>query len=697
MSLGKLRKGVIIGGALLCALIIAADLYQAWRDRVQELQRGENIQRALCIALAEQTARMIQDVDVALSDFAQLVATAPGLKMQSVISGDLHGSQLMHLSFVKSITVIGADGHMRMSTRDEDNENTDWSRRGVFSDPKSDRTGLLYVGKPRASGSDVTIAVSRAIRDAHGNFQGVVIARISYDYLNRFYAAVSIAPDAIIRLFRDDGQVLASFPASVQRLPPAIVSAPSTTGIGATDASSEFSNDRNWMFTRQRVGGYPMLVAIAQPTYSALQPWRQRQFGGAVRTGVLVVLELVLIVALVAELRRREAAEQERLRLEQQLLKSQQTQTLGMFAASIAHDFNNVLGAISGYSEIARDAVPEESVAGINIRRLIAAGERARQLVNRVLTFNPSRHVQYAACDVAPILYEVIDQVKVALPASVTVQVQSSVSPAYIQGDATELHQVIMNLCSNAVRAMPQGGVVALELARIEVTESRAMNIGELHPGQWLRLMVKDGGIGMNADAIKSIFEPFYTTKKTESGGGIGLAVVANIVVSMHGAIEVISEPGKGTRFLVYWPSLDVSDAGHNEAAPEVSTGQGEIIMVVDDDVSLVYVAEELLAALGYEPVGFTDPQVALQALRQEPNRFDALLSDESMPGMRGSDLALAARQVKSTLPIVLMTGVHDASLDVRARDAQVFSVLHKPLVRRDIGRVFSLVFGRHP
>ncbi len=364
-----------------------------------------------------------------------------------------------------------------------------------------------------------------------------------------------------------------------------------------------------------------------------------------------------------------------------------------MFAASIAHDFNNVLSAIVGYGELALDALPEDSPARIQIQRLLTASDRARQLVRRVLTFDLRRGTRNAYLDIGPITREVLDQVRVTLPAGISIRMRDSEALQTIRGDATEVHQVVMNICSNAVRAMPDGGNLEVTVENVEIRRRQAAAVGELTPGQWVRLSITDSGVGMPPAVLAMIFEPFSSTKAIEQGAGIGLAVVKNIVGSMRGAIIVQSEVGVGSTFSLYWPTAAPEETADASEAVVAAPGCGQIIMIVDDDQALVEITEELLAALGYEPVGFTDPARALEALRQNPSDYDALISDQQMSTtMRGTDLARAARAVCSDLPIVLITGHRDANLKARAEAAGVREILDKPLRSEQLREVLARI-----
>jgi CheY-like chemotaxis protein len=245
-----------------------------------------------------------------------------------------------------------------------------------------------------------------------------------------------------------------------------------------------------------------------------------------------------------------------------------------------------------------------------------------------------------------------------------------------------------MNLCTNAVHAMPAGGRLEIRLEAIDVQVERDLTLGKLRPGHWIRVSISDCGMGMTDEQLGTVFEPFYTTRKHEQGTGIGLTVVRNIILTTNGALEVESRLGAGTRMSVYWPGIDVS-AGPRESMRV--PGRGQTIMVVDDEAELVTVAEEVLASLGYEPVGFADSGAALEAFRHAPRRFDAVLTDDRMAILRGIDFAMFIHQIVPDIPVILMTGHRDIETDQRAREVGIAEVLDKPLrvetLRMSLGR----------
>jgi signal transduction histidine kinase/CheY-like chemotaxis protein len=440
---------------------------------------------------------------------------------------------------------------------------------------------------------------------------------------------------------------------------------------------------------------YPLTIEVAAPMTRVLANWRHEESLGVACTSAIVLFTAILLAALTAALRQQERSDRRRRRLEKQWRQTVRAESLGMFAASIAHDFNNVLGAIVGYGELVLDELPEGSPARIHIERLLTASDRARQLVRRVLTFDLRRGTRNAHLDIGPITREVLDQIRATLPAGIAIRIRNSEALQAIRGDATEVHQVVMNICSNAVRAMPEGGNLEVAIENVLIHRRLSASVGELTRGQWVRLSITDSGVGMSPALLAMIFEPFSSTKDVEHGTGIGLAVVRNIVASMRGAITVESEAGVGSTFSLYWPAAAREETTDTNDVAVAATGCGQIVMIVDDDPVLVEITEELLAALGYEPVGFTDPARALKALRENPSSYDALISDQQMSNtMRGTDLARAVRAFCSDLPIVLITGHRDAHLRARAEAAGIQEILDKPLRSEQLRAVLARVLA---
>ena len=389
----------------------------------------------------------------------------------------------------------------------------------------------------------------------------------------------------------------------------------------------------------------------------------------------------------------RKEARAERDRLEGQLRQAQKLEAMGTLAGGIAHDFNNILAAILGYGEMAQKAATE----GTSLRRYIdaamSAGMRAKALVERILAFSRSGMGERVPVHVQSVIAEALDIISGSLPPGVRLERTLVAGDAAVLGDPTQVQQVVMNLCSNAVQAIRGTGTVSVSVDTIELTEPRHVTTCSLPRGHYVRLRVADTGTGIDMQVIDRIFDPFFTTKDVGVGTGLGLSLVHGIVTDLGGGIEVENRPGAGATFTVYLPRQSSVEACAAVEEP-VAAGGGETILLVDDETALVQLGEEMMAELGYEPVGFSSSAAALESFRVAPDRFDAVLSDEAMPGMTGSELAAQIHRIRPDIPIVLMSGFTSAALAAKARDAGVIEVLAKPLVSRDIARCLATRCG---
>ena len=382
----------------------------------------------------------------------------------------------------------------------------------------------------------------------------------------------------------------------------------------------------------------------------------------------------------------RKNAEMERNRLEVQLRQAQKLEAIGTLAGGIAHDFNNVLSAILGYGEMAQKDAREGTPLRRNIDAAISAGMRAKSLVERILAFSRSSVAERSPIHVESIVAETLDLIADSVPHGVRVERHLAVGDAAVLGDAAQIHQVVLNLCTNAMQAMQSMGTLTVALEMVDVDEPLCVSSGTVVRGRYVRLQVRDTGSGIAPEILERIFDPFFTTKGVGVGTGLGLSLVHGIVTDLGGGVDVQSQPGSGSTFTVYLP-LCGHVAKPSAAEEAVAAGSGETILLVDDEEALVKVGEEMLAMLGYEPVGFASSTEALETFRASPQRFDAVLSDEAMPDMTGSELAKEIRKLHPDIPIVLMSGYVTPALHARAHDAGVVEVLSKPLVSRDIAR----------
>jgi PAS domain S-box-containing protein len=402
----------------------------------------------------------------------------------------------------------------------------------------------------------------------------------------------------------------------------------------------------------------------------------------------------------------RKRAEEELKTMERKLRQAQRLEAMGTLAGGIAHDFNNILGAILGYGELALRDTPNGSRLERDVKKIVIAGERGRALVDRVLAFSRSAIGERVPVHVERVVREALDLISAKLPPGVTVHAQLRAGPAAVLADATQVHQVVTNLATNAIQAMAAGGTLRIELAIERVEDFRAATIGGRGAGEYVVLTVADTGAGIAPEIVDRIFDPYFTTKEVGTGTGLGLSLVHGIVTDLGGAIDVASAVGTGSTFTVYLPrSGDAAEAGE-EKASTLPRGDGRRVLVVDDEEPLMEVATRALEDLGYKPVGFTSSSAALAAFRADPQRFDALITDERMPGMTGSALIREVRGIRSSMPIVLMSGYLGST--AKARESRVVEapdiprevaleigadeVLQKPLSARDLAASLAKV-----
>jgi PAS domain S-box-containing protein len=391
----------------------------------------------------------------------------------------------------------------------------------------------------------------------------------------------------------------------------------------------------------------------------------------------------------------RKYAEAERVRLGQRLRQAEKMEAVGRLAGGIAHDFNNVLSGILAYGDMLFEEAPSSSPLKRYAQNVLVAANRGRALVEQILAYSRSQRGKRAPTDIHRVVAETLELVRGSLPANIGLDTSAPASPLVVIGDATQLHQVVMNLCSNAIQAASGGGTLRVALAAVEIEAERTLSHGTLAPGRYVCLTVEDSGTGMDEVTLARIFEPFFTTKDVGRGTGLGLSLVYAIVTDLAGAIDVSSAPAQGSTFAIYLPLADIAVAAATEAEGPLPRGHGERVLLVDDEESLVAATAEVLSRLGYEPVSFSDSHAALAAFEAAPGRFDVVLTDEVMPGITGTALANVVRGRRPDLPIVLVSGYSGPLLTQQALAAGVSELLTKPLQSRQIATTLARVLHR--
>ena len=370
----------------------------------------------------------------------------------------------------------------------------------------------------------------------------------------------------------------------------------------------------------------------------------------------------------------------ERKQLEAQVRHIQKMEAIGTLAGGIAHDFNNLLSSILGNTYLAQLDLERDHPARESILAIEQAGNRAKALVRQILSFSRQQDPQRQVLDLSPIVAEVASMLRATLPAGVELAQVVSPDTPKVLADATQIHQVLVNLCTNAWHALENDrGRIEIRLQSLVVPPRATPSEGQLRAGHYACISVTDTGRGMDAATMERIFDPFFTTKGPGKGTGLGLAVVHGIVESHDGTIRVSSQPHHGTTFHIYLPAAEVSGSLPQQAPAGIVQGRGERVLFVDDEAALAEIATRMLKHLGYQAETHTRQTDALNALRKNPQAFDLVITDLNMPGSSGLEFADAVRKVRPGIPIVLSSGHVTDDLMQRARGVGIVRVLHKP------------------
>ena len=503
----------------------------------------------------------------------------------------------------------------------------------------------------------------------------------------RFHDLVEFAPDAILMVDEKGRVTLANRrAASMFEYPEALVGLPVESlvveSVQHPDPARRFFSDANLRSmgaSRHDLRGRRQ-DGTTFPVDISLSPMQSQ--------------EGLLTVVMVRDITARMDDERERQSLEAQLRQAQKIEALGTLAGGIAHDFNNILGAIVGHLDVAThhaaDARVVRSLDGI--RR---ASDRARELVRQILTFSRPRLTDKRRTALQAVVEEAVALLRAAIPTTVKLSVTCASDTPDVVVDPTQIHQVVMNLCTNAWHALDnQRGSIDVDLAGVTLDQEAASRHPALPPGRYARLSISDNGRGMDAATLGRVFEPFFTTKRPGEGTGLGLSVVHGIVRTSSGVIEAESEPGRGTAFHLYFPAAEA--ATHPVAAPsaaqEIRRGRNQRVLFVDDEEELVIVGEDGLQMSGYRVSAFTRPADALEALRADPSDFAAVITDATMPGLSGIDLAREVARLCPDLPVILTSGHLTEDLWAQAGTVGIREVLCKPYDLRELSSALDRV-----
>jgi PAS domain S-box-containing protein len=401
--------------------------------------------------------------------------------------------------------------------------------------------------------------------------------------------------------------------------------------------------------------------------------------------------------AIARDITERKHAEHERHRLEAQLRQAQKLEAIGTLAGGIAHEFNNILAGLLGFATLLHREVPSDSRAGFYVQQVRQAGQRAKELVEQIITFSRAEPSSHEPLQLDQVVQEALTLLRASLPTTIDIQYRHRDPEAMVHANRTQLHEIILNLGANADYAMRStGGRMTIDIDTIEVDAAFASAHPPLHPGPHVRLTMADTGGGMAPEVMARLFEPFFTTKASGEGAGMGLAIVHGIVTSHRGAITVASTRGVGTRFAFYLPRIEASMVQATAPAPPLPQGQ-ECVLLVDDEEVVALAMRLLLESLGYDVVVHTTSRDALTAFRTEAHRFDVVITDQTMPQMTGEGLIHALRRIRPDIPVILCTGFSHVMDAEKAQGLGRVAFLMKPVDERELAVTLQQVLGRRP
>jgi len=377
--------------------------------------------------------------------------------------------------------------------------------------------------------------------------------------------------------------------------------------------------------------------------------------------------------------------ESEKEKLESHLMQARKMEAIGTLAGGIAHDFNNILGAILGFAEIAKDATPPESIAAKSLKKVIEAGNRAATLIKQILAFSRQTDIERIPLNPAVIVKEALGLLRPSLPSTIAIKLQIATATKNIYANPTQVHQILINLCTNAFHAMEQtGGTLEVTLKDCELTQKDLQQHPEIEPGSFVVLSISDTGTGIDPDIWGRIFDPYFTTKEVGKGTGMGLSIVHGIVASYGGFINGESDHGNGSIFHVFFPAIE-EEFGHEVYLTETSPPGTERILLVDDEEMLVEMGKTMLEQLGYAVTVRTSSLEALATFQCQPNDFDAVITDQTMPAMTGLNLARQMLKIRPSLPIILCTGYSNLINQDKAKNYGIKGFAMKPFSKNKI------------
>ena len=693
-------RRLIVGGALLSALILAATVFVILETRAKEILDAKSMLMTLNLSLAEQTARAIQGVDLVLDSIVDQVK-ADGVESAADFERIETGAATYRLLKARAadvpqldaVAMVAADGHVINFSRYYPIPDIKVADRDYFQVLRDAPTTRPYISAPvenRGNGT-WTLYVARRISDPSGQFVGLVLGAINLRYFEELYRGLELGPGSGISLWRRDGTLLARYP-SIEGVGKVfqIKSFTETllhSDVGVYETAASIDGFRRIVATRA-LRDYPMVVNVTRTVDEVLSDWRQTSSVIGV-AGALCALAVGLVVWALARqfgtyetlsraLGEKAEAVLARERAEGQLYQSQKLDAVGQLTTGIAHDFNNLLTAIMGNLEFlnfeTKSPRTERSLAAIR-----QAVDRAATLTGQLLAFSRKQHLSPEAVDLNGLIGNMTEILRSTLGGTIRIELALRPDLWCALVDPVQIELVVLNLAINARDAMPTGGV--LTIATDNIATGCPTPSGEPSPGDHVLITVGDTGTGMTEEVLARAFDPFFTTKPPGKGTGLGLSQVYGMVQQSGGDIRIETEVGRGTIVRIYLPRIQAAtDEMPRPAVPAPSTAADAgpaLVLIVDDDASVRETVAEMVGSLGFSVIAAESGHQALELLAAEP-RIDLVITDFAMPELNGAEVARRVRQARPGLPVIFVTGFADIE-SLRGEEW----VLQKPF-RRD-------------
>jgi len=395
------------------------------------------------------------------------------------------------------------------------------------------------------------------------------------------------------------------------------------------------------------------------------------------------------------EIEIRKRHEKEKAQLEGQLIQLQKMETIGTLAGGIAHDFNNILTPILGYTEMALEELSDESILRYDVEQINSAAVRGKDLVQQILTFSRQVDFDKKPLRLDQVVTEVLKLMRASFPSNIEIKQELDKECGTVLADSTQMHQIIMNLCTNAYHAMMgNGGILTVRLDKKKVGTKQFNGSAKMQKGTYIRLIITDTGHGMDKHTVERIFEPFFTKKEVGSGSGLGLSVVHGIVSNYNGTIVVESEPGEGSSFIIYLPQHSETYVEEKEIQQELKKGKGSILFV-DDEKEITFMGKRMLESLGYTVDIKTDSEEALNVFRKNPEKYDLLVTDQAMPKLMGTELIGELKQIRPELKTIIITGYQESIPANAMKQYGIADIISKPLILSEFSELLGKVLSQ--